>query len=160
MLSGEERWKTTIPTAERWKTTICLSSKKATCRCSTLFLYISLSLFCKTTTWNSQKRLSYTRSRLLHGGNIVRVLVHFFFFTAVYFHLALVACSISYFLTAATKLSPHVVLPTKRCLLFCLSLTLNLCRPFSRWASLACRLLSFLSLSFSCSIFQICGHDN
>ena len=105
MLSGEERWKTTIPTAERWKTTICLSSKKATCRCSTLFLYISLSLFCTTTTWNFQKRLSYTRSRLLHGGNIVRVLVHFFFFTAVYFHLALVACSFSYFLTAATKLS-------------------------------------------------------
>ena len=29
----------------------------------------------------------------------------FFFFAAVYFHLALVACSISYFLTAATKLS-------------------------------------------------------
>ena len=94
MLSGEERWKTTI----------CLSSKKATLQVQHTFLYISLSLFCTTTTWNFQKRLSYTRSRLLHGGNIVRVLVHFFF-AAVYFHLALVACSISYFLTAATKLS-------------------------------------------------------
>ena len=36
---------------------------------------------------------------------------------------------------------------------------LNLCRPFSRWDSLACRSLSVF-LSVSCSIFQICGHDN
>ena len=42
----------------------------------------------------------------------------------------------------------HVVLPTKKCLLCFLSLALDLCRPFSRWASLACRLLSlFLCLS-------------
>ena len=158
MLSGEERWKTTIPTTERWKTTICLSSKKATCRCSTLFLYISLSLFCKTTTWNSQKRLSYTRSQLLHGGNIVRVLVHFFF--SLPFIFTLHWWPVAFLIFSPPLQNCHVVLPTKRCLLFCLSLTLNLCRPFSRWASLACRLLSFLSLSFSCSIFQICGHDN
>ena len=31
---------------------------------------------------------------------------------------------------------------------------------FSRWASLACRLTFFCSLSFSFSIFKICGHDN
>ena len=54
-----------------------------------------------------------------------------------------------------------VVLPRKECLLCFLSLALIRCRPFSRWASLACRPLSlFLPLSFSCSIFQICGHDN
>ena len=42
----------------------------------------------------------------------------------------------------------RVVLPTKKCLLCFLSLALDLCRPFSRWASLACRLLSlFLCLS-------------
>ena len=158
MLSGEERWKTTIPTAERWKTTICLSSKKATCRCSTLFLYISLSLFCTTTTWNFQKRLSYTRSRLLHGGNIVRVLVHFFF--SLPFIITLHWWPVAFLIFSPPLQNCHVVLPTKRCLLFCLSLTLNLCRPFSRWASLACRLLSFLCLSFSCFIFQICGHDN
>ena len=46
------------------------------------------------------KLLSYT----LYGGYVVRVLAHFFF-TAAHFHLALVAASISYFLTAATKLS-------------------------------------------------------
>ena len=41
-----------------------------------------------------------------------------------------------------------VVLPTKKCLLCFLSLTLDLCHPFSRWASLTCCLLSpFLYLS-------------
>ena len=44
--------------------------------------------------------LSYT----FFGGNVVRVLVHFFF-TAVHFHLALVAASISHFVTADTKFS-------------------------------------------------------
>ena len=44
----------------------------------------------------------------------------------------------------------HVVLPTKKCLICFLSLTLDLCRRFSRWASLACRLLSlFLGLSLT-----------
>ena len=44
----------------------------------------------------------------------------------------------------------HVVLPTKKCLLCFLSLALDLCCPFSRWASLACRLLSlFLCLSLA-----------
>ena len=44
----------------------------------------------------------------------------------------------------------HVVLPTKKFLLCFLSLALDLCRPFSRWASLACRLLSlFLCLSLA-----------
>ena len=42
----------------------------------------------------------------------------------------------------------HVVLATKKCLLFFLSLALNPYRPFSRWASLACCPLSlFLCLS-------------
>ena len=107
------------------------------------FLYISLPLFCTTTTWNFQKLLSYT----FYGGNVVRVLVHFFF-TAAHFHLALVAASISHFVTAATKFS-CCSSNAKKCLLF-LSLALDLCRPFSRWASLACRLLSlFLCLSLS-----------
>ena len=38
------------------------------------------------------------------------------------------------------------------------SLALDLCRPFSRWASLACSLTFTFSPSFSCSRFQICGH--
>ena len=69
-----------------------------------------------------------------------------FFFTAAHFHLALVAASISHFVTVATKFSS------------CSSS----CSPLFRWR------LSFaglppifsFSLSFSSSIFQICGHDD
>ena len=44
----------------------------------------------------------------------------------------------------------HVVLPTKKCLLSFLSLALDLSRPLSRWASLACRPLSlFVCLSLA-----------
>ena len=43
----------------------------------------------------------------------------------------------------------HVVLPTKKFLLCFLSLALDLCRPFSRWVSLACR---FFSLFFCLSL--------
>ena len=49
----------------------------------------------------------------------------------------------------------HVVFPTKKCLLCFLSLALDLYCPFSRWALLACCLLSlFLCLCLSlCSKF-------
>ena len=44
----------------------------------------------------------------------------------------------------------HVVLPRKKFLLCFLSLALDICRPLSHWASLACRLLSlFLCLSLA-----------
>ena len=75
------------------------------------------------------------------------------FFTAAHLHLALVAASISH-LTAASKVS--CCSSNKKCLLCFLSLALNPCCPFSPWA---CRPLS-LFLSFSCSVFQICGHEN
>ena len=137
MLSGEGN------AGERWKTTIGLISKKQLCTCSTLFLYISLLLFCTTTTWNFQKLLSYT----FYGGNVVRVPVHFFSLPLIF--------TLHWWPLAFLILSPplqnfHVVLPTKKCLLCFLSLALDLCRPFSRWASLACRLLSlFLCLSLA-----------
>ena len=130
MLSGEGN------AGERWETTIGLISKKATLHVQHTFLYISLPLFCTTTTWNFQK--------LFYGGNVVRVLVHFYFTPLIF--------SLHWWPLA---LSPplqnfHVVLPTKKCLLCFLSLALDLCRPFSRWASLACRLLSlFLCLSLA-----------
>ena len=102
------------------------------CTCSALCLYISLPLFCTTTTWNFQKLLSYTFCK----GNVVRVLVHFCS-TAAHFHLALLgAASISHFVTGATNFETFNFL--------------NLRRPFSRWASLACRALSlFLCLSLA-----------
>ena len=49
------------------------------------------------------------------------------------------------FLILSPPLQNFHVLPTKKCLLCFLSLALNLCRPFSCWPSLACRLLSFFN---------------
>ena len=46
--------------------------KKQLCTCSTLFLYISLPLFCPATTWNFQKLPGYT----FYGGNVVVALFH------------------------------------------------------------------------------------
>ena len=150
MLSGEGH------AGEWWKTTIVLISKKSNfARAAPIFFYISLPLFCTTTTWNFQKLLSYT-------------LYTFFcrtcsrcslFFTAAHFHLALVATSISHFVTAATKFSCSS--NKKMSPLFFISCS----RPpaLSPFFSLsfAGLLPAFsFSLSFSCSIFQICGHDN
>ena len=129
-------------------------AKKQLCTCNTLYLNISLPLFCTTSTSNFQKLPSYT----FYGENVVRVLFHFFFFTAAHFHLALVAASISHFLTAATRFSscsskqkmpPLFFIYRSRSLSLCFSLTFA-GRPPN----------SFFSPSFSCSIFQICGSDN
>ena len=148
MLSGESN------SGQRWKTAILLiMQKKRLCMCRMLFLYISLLLFCTTTTWNFQKLLSYT----FYGGNVVRVLVHFFF-TAAHFHLALVAASISHFVTAATKFS-CCSSNKKMSPLFFISRSRSLSSFFSLSFAGLPPTFSF-SLSFSCSIFQICGHDN
>ena len=91
--------------------------------------------------WNLLKLLSHT----FYWGNVVRFLVHFFL-TAAHFHLALVTAGISH----CHRHFCWKKIPTKKCLLCFLSLALDLCRPFSRWASLACRLLSlFLCLSLA-----------
>ena len=81
------------------------------------------------------------------------------FFTAAHFLLALLAASISHFVTTATKFS--FCSSNKKSLLCFLSLTLDLCRAFSRWVSPACRLLSlFLCLSLALYSRFACGHDN
>ena len=87
------------------------------------------------------------------GGNIVRVLIHFFFT----FMFTLVSARISYFPTAATKfsccssnekMSPLSFISRSSCLSLFFSLNFaGLSPTFS------------FSLSFSRSIFQICGHD-
>ena len=104
--------------------------KKQLCSCSTLFLYISLPLFCTTTTWNFQKLLSYTFNSL----------PPIFTFAFDWWPLA--------FLILSPPLQNfNVALPTKKVSPF-LSLVPDLSRPFPRWASLAYRLLSvFLTLS-------------
>ena len=134
MLSGEGN------AGEWWKTTIGLISKKATLHVQHTFLYISLPLFSTTTTWNFQK--------LFYWGNVVRILFHFFFSLPLIFSLHWWPQAF-FILSPALQINFHV-LPTKKCLLCFLSLALDLCRPFSRWASLACRLLSlFLCLSLA-----------
>ena len=58
------------------------------------------------------------------------------------------AGSISPFVTAGTKFS--FCSSNKKCSFFLSSLALDLCHPFSRWASFSCRLLSlFLCLSLA-----------
>ena len=148
MLSGEGN------AGERWKTTIGLISKKATLHVQHTFLYISLPLFCTTTTWNFQKLLSYT----FYGGNVVRVPVHFFSLPLIStLHWWPLAFLIS--VTAATQ-NFHVVFPTKKCLLrFFISRSKSLSRFFSLSFAGLPPTFSFF-LSFSCSIFQIWGHDN
>ena len=89
-------------------------------------------------------------SRNFFEGNVARVLVHFFFLLPLMFTgLPLVATSISHVVTAAiTKFSCRF--SNKKVSFVFLSLALDLCRPFYRWASLACRLLSrFLCLSLA-----------
>ena len=121
--------------------TIGLIRKKATLHSSTLFLYISLLLFCKTATWNFQKLPRYT----FYGGNVGRVLVHFFFsFTVAHFHPG------GRLHPAATKF--NVVTPKKKCLLL---IFLSRSNSLSRWASLACRpLFSFFFFCLSPSLYS------
>ena len=137
MLSGESN------AGEWWKTAISLWAKKQLFTCSTLFLYISLPSFCTTTMWNFQKVLRY----MFYGGNVVRVLVHSFF--SLSFIFILHWWPLAFLILSPPLQNFHVVLPTK-CLLCFFSLALNLCRPFSRWASLDCRPFSlFLSVSLA-----------
>ena len=137
MLSGEGN------AGEWWKTTIGLISKKATLYVQhTFFVYFFAVVLHDYNVWNFQKLHSYT----FYGGNVIRVLVHFSFHCPLIFTLR-------WWPLGFPILSPplrnfHVVLPTKTCLLCFISLALALCRPFPRWTSLACRLLSlFLCLS-------------
>ena len=127
MLSGEGN------AGERWKTTIGLISKKATLHVQHTFLYISLPFFCTTTTWNFQKLFSYT------------------FYRGIFFSLLLIftlhCWPLAFLILSPPLQNFHVVLLTKKCLLCFLSLALDLCGSFSRWASLTPRLLSpFLCL--------------
>ena len=102
------------------------------------------------------------RTSLTHAQTLLLAVSYVFpftFFTAAHFYLALVAASISQFVTAASQ-NFYVVLPTKKCLLrFFISRSKSLSPFFSLSFAGLPPTFSF-SLSFSCSIFQICGHDN
>ena len=91
------------------------------------------------------------------------------FFTAAHFQLALVAATICHFVTAATKFSCCSV-PTKNvsfvffvCLYVFFFIIISRSRSLSPFFSSSFAGLSptfSFSPSFSCSIFQICGHYN
>ena len=77
-------------------------------------------------------------------------MMYVFLFTTAHFHLALVTPSIPYFLTAATTFSCCSSNQKIVSFVFISRSRSDLCRPFSRWVSLACRLLSlFLCLSLA-----------
>ena len=129
---------------ERWRTTIGVISKKSNfaraahffcaflCRC---FIRLQRTTSRNFLVTRFMEEMSYASSRSL-------------FFTDAYFHLALVAASISHFVTAARKFSCCQFRQKNVSFHQLLSLALDLCRPFSCWASLAFRLLSlFLCLS-------------
>ena len=108
-------------------------------QCSTLFLYISLPLFYMTTMWNFQKLLSYTFFR----ENVVRALVHFFFQCHSF---SLCIGSRYYFPFCHHRYKIFMLsFQQKNVPFIFLSVAVDLCRPFSGWASLACRLLSLFS---------------
>ena len=120
------------------KTTIGLISKKAT-------LHVQHT-FC-TFLWRCFARLHGETSRNFLVCSCSLFVCLFSFSLSLIF--ASVAASISHFLTAATKFSCRSS-NKKKCPLCFLSLVRALCGSFSRWASLACRLLSlFLCPSLS-----------
>ena len=132
MLSGEGMQRRV---AKRWKTTVGLISKSKFARAAHFFVHffaVALNDYNVKLPETSQLPVLWRKCRTCSRS---------LFFTAVHFHLALVAATISHFVTADTIFS---------CILCFLSLALNPCRPFSRWASLACSPLSlFLCLSLA-----------
>ena len=128
---------------ERWKTTIGLISKKATLHVQYIFF---------TFLYRCFARLQLETSRNFLATRFVEEMSYVFSFT--FLSLPLIFTLHWWPLAFLILLPPlrnfHVVLPTKTCLLCFLSLALDLCHPFSRWASLACRLLSlFLCVSLA-----------
>ena len=139
----------------RCKTTMGPNSKKSNyARAAHFFRTFSLPLIYTTTTWNLQKFLSYT----FYGGK------SYVFFSFTFFSLPLIF-TLHWWPLALPILSPplqnfHVVLLTKKMSpLFFISRSRSLSPFFSLSFAGLPPTFSF-SLSFSCSIFQICGHDN
>ena len=147
---------------ERWKTAIGLISKKATLHVQHTFFYTCLCrCFARLQRETSRKLLSYT----FYGGDLLRVLVHglknlylqnvffFLFFFSLPPIFTLHRWPLAFLILSPPLENFYVVLPTKKCLLCFLSLALYLRRPFSRWASLACRLI-YLFLCLSLALYS------
>ena len=114
--------------------------------------YSWVQLFCKTTTWNFQKLLSYT----FYVGNVVRIPVQLFSLPLIFI---LHWWPLAFLILSLPLQNFHVVPPTKKCLP---------CFFISRSKSVALFLVElhwpaahflFFSVFFFCSIFQICRLD-
>ena len=123
----------------RWKTTIGL--KKATFARAHFFLH-----FFAVVLHDYNVKLPETSLKEMSHAFLF---TFFFLLPLMFTGLPLVATSISHVVTAAiTKFSCRF--SNKKVSFVFWSLALDLCRPFYRWASLACRLLSrFLCLSLA-----------
>ena len=152
MLSGEGN------AGKWWKTTIGLISKKKNsfARAAHLFWRFLCPYFAQLQRETSR---NFLVTRFMEEMSYVFSFTFFLLsliFTLHWWPLAFPILS----LPPATKFSCWSS-SKKMSLLFFISCSRPCCRPSSRWVSLAYRLLSlFLCLSISCSIFQICGHDN
>ena len=122
---------------ERWKTTIGLISKKATLHAQQTFFLRPQ----RETCWN------FLVTRFIEEMSYV--------FSFTFFSLPLIF-TLHWWPLAFLILSTPLLLEensNKKCLLCFSSLALDLCLPISRWASLACRLLS-LSLCLSLALYS------
>ena len=147
MLSGEGN------AGERWKTTIGLISKKATLHVQHTFF---VHFFAFALHDHNVKLLETSQLHVLWRK--CRTFSCSLCFTAAHFHLALVAACISHFVTAATKFS-CCSFNKKMSPLFFISRSTSLSSFFPLSFAGLPPTFSF-SRSFSCSTFQICGHDN
>ena len=124
---------------ECWKTTIDLISKTSNFARAAHFFCTFL---CHCFAW-LQRETSWKFLVARFMEEMSYVFSFLFFSLPLIFTLPLWP---SHFATTSTKFS--CCSSNKKCLLCLLSLTLDLCHPFSRWASLTCCLLSpFLYLS-------------
>ena len=139
---------------ERWKTTIGLISKRAT-------LHVQHTIFC-TFLCRCFPRLqretsrNFLVTRFLQG--MSHVLSFIFFFTAAHFHLSW--WPLAFLIFSSPLQNFHGVLPTKKMSPLFFTLALDLCHPFFSMTFAGLPPTFSFSLSFSFSIFQICGHDN
>ena len=135
---------------ERWKTTIGIISKETTFHVQHTFFVHFFAVVLHD--YNAKLPETFFMEEMSY------VFSFTFFFTTAHFLLALVAASISHFVTAATKFS-CCSSNKKMSPLFFISRSRSLSPFFSLSFAGLPPTFSF-SLSFSCSIFQICGHDN
>ena len=130
---------------ERWKPTIGLISKKATLDVQHIFFCTFL---CRCfARLQRETSTNFLVTRFMEEMSYV--------FSLTFFSLPLIFTlywwPLSFLIFSPQLQNCHVVLVTKKMspVLF-ISRSRSLCRPFSRWASLACRLLAlFLCLSLA-----------